>query len=86
MPGDVSLAVDTGGVQFKNPIVTASGTFGYGREFESLTDLSSIGGLVTKGISPLPRFGNHAAHLRDRLGDAELDRPRERRRRRLRAR
>jgi dihydroorotate dehydrogenase (NAD+) catalytic subunit len=59
----VSLAVDTGGVSFKNPILTASGTFGYGREFESLTDLSSLGGLVTKGISPLPRFGNQTPRI-----------------------
>lgn len=54
----VSLEITSGGVSFQNPILTASGTFGYGREFESLTDLASIGGLVTKGISPQPRFGN----------------------------
>ena len=39
-------------------MLTASGTFGYGREFEGLTDLRALGGLVTKGISPAPRFGN----------------------------
>ena len=49
---------DCGGVSFRNPILTASGTFGYGKEFENLTDLGAIGGLVTKGISPAPRFGN----------------------------
>jgi dihydroorotate dehydrogenase (NAD+) catalytic subunit len=54
----VSLEITCGGVSFRNPIVTASGTFGYGSEFESLTDLSLLGGLVTKGISPQPRFGN----------------------------
>ena len=54
----VKLAITTGGVSFRNPIVTASGTFGYGKEFEKLTDLGAIGGLVTKGISPEPRFGN----------------------------
>jgi dihydroorotate dehydrogenase (NAD+) catalytic subunit len=53
-----SLAIDCGGISFRNPVLTASGTFGYGREFEGLTDLSVIGGLVTKGISPMPRFGN----------------------------
>jgi dihydroorotate dehydrogenase (NAD+) catalytic subunit len=61
-PGDgappVALAVTCGGIEFKNPVLTASGTFGYGREFEGLMDLGSIGGLVTKGISPLPRYGN----------------------------
>jgi dihydroorotate dehydrogenase (NAD+) catalytic subunit len=56
--GPVGLAVTTGGVSFRNPILTASGTFGYGKEFENLTDLGAIGGLVTKGISPAPRFGN----------------------------
>jgi len=54
----VNLAITTGGVSFRNPVVTASGTFGYGKEFEGLTDLRALGGLVTKGISPAPRFGN----------------------------
>jgi dihydroorotate dehydrogenase (NAD+) catalytic subunit len=53
-----NLQIETGGLSFRNPILTASGTFGYGREFESLTDLTALGGLVTKGISPKPRFGN----------------------------
>jgi dihydroorotate dehydrogenase (NAD+) catalytic subunit len=52
------LEITCGGVEFRNPILTASGTFGYGREFEGLTDVSMLGGLVTKGISPQPRFGN----------------------------
>jgi dihydroorotate dehydrogenase (NAD+) catalytic subunit len=54
----VNLAIESGGVPFRNPILTASGTFGYGKEFEQLTDLEALGGLVTKGISPNPRFGN----------------------------
>ena len=54
----VNLATSAGGVAFRNPILTASGTFGYGREFEGLTELQELGGLVTKGISPKPRFGN----------------------------
>lgn len=59
----VGLAITTGGVDFRNPIITASGTFGYGQEFESLTDLSALGGLVTKGISPQPRFGNRTPRI-----------------------
>jgi dihydroorotate dehydrogenase (NAD+) catalytic subunit len=55
---NVNLAIESGGVSFANPILTASGTFGYGKEFEQLTDLNALGGLVTKGISPKPRFGN----------------------------
>jgi dihydroorotate dehydrogenase (NAD+) catalytic subunit len=59
----VSLAVTCGGIDFRNPVMTASGTFGYGQEFEGLTELSAIGGLVTKGISPLPRFGNRTPRI-----------------------
>jgi len=57
-PSPVNLAIEAGGIAFRNPILTASGTFGYGREFEGLTDLRTLGGLVTKGISPKPRYGN----------------------------
>jgi dihydroorotate dehydrogenase (NAD+) catalytic subunit len=59
----VNLAVETGGIKFRNPVLTASGTFGYGREFEGLTDLRALGGLVTKGISPKPRFGNSTPRI-----------------------
>ena len=59
----VNLAVNCGGVEFRNPVITASGTFGYGKEFEGLTDLKAIGGLVTKGISPRPRFGNQTPRI-----------------------
>jgi dihydroorotate dehydrogenase (NAD+) catalytic subunit len=57
------LAVQCGRIDFHNPVMTASGTFGYGKEFESLLPLSSLGGLVTKGISPAPRFGNPAPRI-----------------------
>jgi dihydroorotate dehydrogenase (NAD+) catalytic subunit len=59
----VSLAIQTGGIDFRNPVLTASGTFGYAREFEGLTDLGAIGGVVTKGISPKPRFGNKTPRI-----------------------
>ncbi len=52
------LAVDIAGVRFKNPILTASGTFGYGLEFANLMDLNSIGGIVVKGLSMKPIQGN----------------------------
>jgi dihydroorotate dehydrogenase (NAD+) catalytic subunit len=57
------LATRCGGIDFKNPVLTASGTFGYGREFEGLISLPALGGLVTKGISPKPRFGNPAPRI-----------------------
>jgi dihydroorotate dehydrogenase (NAD+) catalytic subunit len=59
----LSLAVHCGGIDFRNPVLTASGTFGYGKEFDSLMPLASLGGLVTKGISPNPRFGNPAPRI-----------------------
>jgi dihydroorotate dehydrogenase (NAD+) catalytic subunit len=52
------LAVDIAGVRFKNPVLTASGTFAYGLEFAHLMDLNSIGGIVVKGISMKPIKGN----------------------------
>ena len=54
------LSVDVGAVRLKNPVLTASGTFGYGLEFLPFLDLSELGGLVTKGLSPKPRRGRGA--------------------------
>ncbi len=58
-----SLATHCGGIDFRNPVLTASGTFGYGKEFDALVPLSALGGLVTKGISPNPRHGNPAPRI-----------------------
>ena len=52
------LEVDIGTVRFRNPVMTASGTFAYGVEFAHLMDLDSIGGIVVKGISMKPIKGN----------------------------
>jgi dihydroorotate dehydrogenase (NAD+) catalytic subunit len=52
------MAVDIAGVRFKNPVLTASGTFGYGLEFTNFMDLNSIGGIVVKGLSMAPIKGN----------------------------
>ena len=51
-------AVDIGGIELKNPVMTASGTFGYGREFEQLVDLNRLGGIIVKGLSIEPTKGN----------------------------
>ncbi len=59
----LSMAISCGGIDFRNPVLTASGTFGYGKEFEGLMPLAALGGLVTKGISPNPRFGNPAPRI-----------------------
>ncbi len=52
------LAVDIAGVRFKNPVLTASGTFADGLEFSHLMDLGAIGGIVVKGLSMKPIKGN----------------------------
>src|SRR5512137_1019975 len=46
------------GVELRNPIIAASGTYGYGIEFESVADLNAIGGIVVKGLSREPIEGN----------------------------
>ncbi len=51
------------GVTFRNAVLTASGTFGYGIEFEKLVDLNSLGGIVVKGLSREPLHGNPAPRL-----------------------
>ena len=52
------LSVQVGPLQLKNPVITASGTFGYGQEFAPLMDPGLLGGLVVKGISLKPMAGN----------------------------
>ena len=52
------LSVTLGPLRLKNPVLAASGTFGYGIEFEPFFDLGALGGFVTKGLSPAPRRGN----------------------------
>lgn len=52
------LSVDIGGIRLKNPVMTASGTFGYGAEFAELVDLNRLGGIIVKGISLYPSKGN----------------------------
>jgi dihydroorotate dehydrogenase (NAD+) catalytic subunit len=51
------------GIAFRNPILAASGTFGYGIEFEKLLDLNALGGIVVKGLSRTPIDGNPAPRL-----------------------
>ncbi|HKG22404.1 MAG TPA: dihydroorotate dehydrogenase [Blastocatellia bacterium] len=55
---DERLAVEIAGIRFKNPVMGASGTFGYGLEFAALIDLNRLGGFSTKGLSARPLPGN----------------------------
>lgn len=52
------LSVRFAGLEFKNPVIAASGTFGYGIEFEDIVALDKLGGFVTKGLSREPMIGN----------------------------
>lgn len=56
MPLD--LSVEIGGIRLRNPVLTASGTFGYGEEYADFVDFSRIGGIVTKSVTLRPRGGN----------------------------
>jgi dihydroorotate dehydrogenase (NAD+) catalytic subunit len=57
------LEITVCGIRFRNPVLTASGTFGYGIEFEKLVDLNALGGIVVKGLSRDPIQGNPAPRL-----------------------
>ena len=52
------LSVEIAGIKLRNPVMTASGTFGYGREFVDYLDLEKIGAIITKGLSIRPKAGN----------------------------
>ncbi len=54
----VNLGFSIGDLHFKNPVLTASGTFGYGSEFDDFLDVSRLGGIILKGTTLEPREGN----------------------------
>lgn len=58
MSNKPDLKVDIGGLELQNPVLTASGTFGYAREYEHLVDLNRLGGIIVKGLSLEPTKGN----------------------------
>jgi dihydroorotate dehydrogenase (NAD+) catalytic subunit len=57
------LSVNFAGITFKNPVIAAAGTFGYGIEFEDIVTLEKLGGFVTKGLSREPMVGNPPPRL-----------------------
>jgi dihydroorotate dehydrogenase (NAD+) catalytic subunit len=57
------LSVTVAGIEFKNPVIAASGTFGYGIEFEDVVHLDKLGGFVVKGLSKEPMAGNPPPRL-----------------------
>jgi len=59
----VKLGFNIGDLHFKNPVLTASGTFGYGSEFDDFLDVSKLGGIIVKGTTPEPREGNPSPRM-----------------------
>ena len=57
------LSLNLCGVKLKNPIIAASGTFGFGREFDTLYDIGALGGISVKGLSLKPRTGNPPSRI-----------------------
>ncbi|HEB74172.1 MAG TPA: dihydroorotate dehydrogenase, partial [Candidatus Desulfofervidus auxilii] len=53
-----NLKVEIAGIKLKNPVMTASGTFGYGEEYASFVDLNRLGAMILKGITLKPKAGN----------------------------
>lgn len=64
----VQTAVQIGALRLKNPVLTASGTFGYGLEFADFIDLNRLGGFVVKGTTLMPRQGNDYPRMAETTG------------------
>ncbi|MFO7765083.1 MAG: dihydroorotate dehydrogenase [Pelovirga sp.] len=64
----LNLQVEVAGITFKNPIMPASGTFGYGEEYAPYLDLNALGAIVTKGLSLRPRAGNDTPRVCETIG------------------
>ena len=63
-----NLSVKLCGIELKNPVIAASGTFGFGREFHELYDVGRIGGVSTKGLTMEPRLGNPTPRIAESRG------------------
>ena len=59
----VDLSVSVGSLRLKNPVIASSGTFGFGSEYESVFDVSALGGISSKGLTIEPRQGNSGVRL-----------------------
>lgn len=67
---DINLSVNVGGLRLKNPVMPASGTFGYGMEFADFIDLKALGAIIVKGTTLEPRLGNHEYRFTEVAGCA----------------
>ena len=57
------MSVKIAGIKFKNPVIAASGTFGYGKEYNGIINVNKLGGIVSKGLTLEPREGNEGRRL-----------------------
>ena len=64
----LKLSVNIAGVEFKNPVMTASGTFGSGMEYSDFVDLNRLGAVVTKGVANVPWEGNPTPRVAEVYG------------------
>ena len=65
---DLNTTVEVAGVKFKNPVMTASGTFGSGMEYSDFVDLNKLGAVVTKGVANVPWPGNPVPRVAEVYG------------------
>ena len=65
---EAMMAMKIAGLKLKNPVMTASGTFGYGEEYSDYVDLNRLGGIVVKGLSLKPRQGNPPPRIMETSG------------------
>ena len=65
---DINMSVNIAGVELKNPVMTASGTFGSGAEYSEFVDLNMLGGVVTKGVANVPWPGNPTPRIAETYG------------------
>ncbi len=63
LPEQVDISTEIAGVKFKNPVIAASGTFGYGEDMKEFFDPGLLGGISTKGLSLKPRMGNRPQRI-----------------------
>lgn len=63
-----NLKVNIAGVDFKNPVITASGTFGFGKEYDRFYNIEELGGICTKGLTIKPRLGNPPPRIAESYG------------------
>ncbi len=64
----LDLSVKIAGVELKNPVTTASGTFGSGREFGEFIDLNQLGAVTVKGVASIPWKGNPSPRIAETYG------------------